>query len=229
MGGKLSNFVAVTVLGLVAPLGGCAKQASAPPRPPVPGAPEPPAAAAPTPAAAEPPATANEVAPSASGGRTLTVAGLAFDVPEGWAEDKPGVQMRLAQYSLPGEVGPAVLAVYCFGVGQGGSTEDNIQRWVGQFQAPNHPGQPAPSRTYGFARDGLTCTVVRAQGTYAPGTMGAPQASGPQSYADHALYGLIVEGGPKGTVFIKVTGPQATLDAHGVALEAFAGGVRLAP
>ncbi len=56
------------------------------------------------------------------------------------------------------------------------------------------------------------------------GPFAPPQAPRP----DQALFGVIVEGGPMGSVFVKVTGPEATIQSHSEALSAFAGSALLA-
>jgi hypothetical protein len=64
------------------------------------------------------------------------------------------------------------------------------------------------------------------RGEYAPGAMPGMPPQEPQ--ADSAMYGMIIEGGPAGTVFVKVTGPKTTIDAAKESLEAFNQSARLA-
>jgi hypothetical protein len=154
-------------------------------------------------------------------GSVLTAAGLSFVIPEGWEQQTPSSSMRLAQLGLPGDAGAAEMTLFCFGPTQGGARQANIDRWVGQFSDPDRPGGAVESTvdtTEGT--DGLTVTTVKAAGTLTTTSMGPfapPQAPQP----DQALFGAIVEGGPMGSVFVKVTGPKATLDAQDTALEAF--------
>lgn len=150
-------------------------------------------------------------------------AGVQFTVPQGWVEETPASSMRLAQYSLPGEAGPAELTVFCFGPGQGGSTQANIDRWVGQFSAEGGPAEPEITTS---ERDGLTITVVKVTGAFTPGSMGM-MAPAQEPIADAALHGVIIEGGPQGAVFVKVTGPRTTIEAQAEALEAFTQSARL--
>ena len=57
---------------------------------------------------------------------------------------------------------------------------------------------------------GLTVTELYTEGTLKPSTVAAgPTGPVPGS----GLYGIIVEGGPQGSLFIKITGPLATLQA----------------
>src|SRR6266700_1953632 len=70
-----------------------------------------------------------------------TAAGeLHYKVPEGWTAEKPTSGMRVAQYKLPkaaGDSEDALLVVYYFGQGQGGSAQANIDRWINQIQQPD--------------------------------------------------------------------------------------------
>ncbi|MHC4609231.1 MAG: hypothetical protein ACYS7M_02655 [Planctomycetota bacterium] len=144
----------------------------------------------------------------------LTVAGLRFDIPEGWESQKPRSSMRAAQYSLPGEAGPAELAVF---PGIGGTVQANIDRWIAQFKDPENPDGKVDSEVKTFEKGGLKLSIVRASGTHTPARMG-PSAPPTDSVSAYALFGVIVEGGPQGTLFIKTTGPLATINAHGDAL-----------
>ena len=66
----------------------------------------------------------------------------------------------------------------------------------------------------------LTSPWCRPRGT-------TSQLDGPDGWPaevlkDYALYGLIVEGGPAGTVFVRITGPKATVQAQQEQIETFA-------
>lgn len=141
----------------------------------------------------------------------VTVAGLTFDIPASWQTVPQGQlsPMRAAQANLPavggGERG-GELVVFHFGAGQGGGTQANIDRWVGQIQLD----AGTTPIVYNQVRDGLMLTELYCRGTLLPSTMGTgPTEAQPGS----ALVGLIVEGGPDGNIFIKVTGDAGTLDA----------------
>lgn len=154
----------------------------------------------------------------------LEVAGITFDIPEGWIQEEPESKMRLAQMSLPGNDGPALLTVFSFGQGKGGSIQANIDRWVNQFKKPDNPKSSPEVDINKTNKEDLTITIVKTTGTFSASTMGPMGGSEPQ--ANQALFGLIVEGGGKGNVFIKVTGPEKTIEAQTPNLEAFASSVR---
>lgn len=171
---------------------------------------------------------AKEAAPAAAPLEgPLTVAGIELTVPKGWARQKPKSAIRLAQMSLPGEAGPATLTAFCFGKGSGGSIEANMDRWVDQIGDPKDADGDSTASFTDFEQNGVKVHVVQATGEYAPDSMGGP--GGPKApQAGTSLYGLIVENGPQGNVFIKITGPEPTIKSQMAALEAFARSARLA-
>src|SRR6266550_4703098 len=58
---------------------------------------------------------------------------LKYKVPDGWVVEHPTSSMRAAQYRLPkaeADTEDAILVLYYFGQGQGGSAAANIDRWI---------------------------------------------------------------------------------------------------
>lgn len=152
----------------------------------------------------------------AQGGGEVMAAGIAFSVPSGWVREQPENQMRLAQFRLEGDAGAGEMVIYYFGPNQGGGTVANIQRWLGQFSNTNN----ADGDVQSMQSNNLKITTVRTVGTYDPGMAMADME--PQD--DYALYGAILEGGPQGTLFLKATGPNATIQAHEDAIAQFISG-----
>jgi hypothetical protein len=143
--------------------------------------------------------------PDASG--MIDVGAIAFKVPAKWQAQPPKSSMRRAQLSAPGSAGPAELIVFFFGPQGAGSTQDNIDRWIGQFANPDGSPVSDAKRTSGQV-SGLGVTKVEVAGQYASG-MGAPgQAEVPQ--AGQRLIAAIVstDGGP---YYFKFLGPNATV------------------
>lgn len=131
--------------------------------------------------------------------------------PAGWRSTPPSSSMRRAQYAIPGTAGDAEMAVFFFGIGQGGDIEQNLQRWYGQFERTD----AAPTRATRQVRS-MRATVTYASGRFNAGGMGGA-AAGPRD--DWALLGAIVET-PQGPWFFKLTGPRATVTAARGAFEA---------
>ena len=142
--------------------------------------------------------------------------GLTWSVPAGWAAqgERP---LRLATYSIPmarGDAEDAECAVFYFGPNQGGGVEDNIERWVGQFENPS-----TPLRTTQQVH-GLTIARVKMHGDYlAPG---GPRMESQGKKPDYLLLGAIVNG-PHGAVFFKLIGPAKTVEAAAAEFERMLG------
>jgi len=142
----------------------------------------------------------------------ISSAGVRWTVPDGWSE-QPAKAMRIATYRVPpakdSEIGEC--GVFYFGKGQGGSAEENIARWSGQFEG----GPKATSTVETVA--GLKVHRVQASGTYlaSSGPMMQPTSKKP----GYRLLGAIVEA-PEGLVFFKCTGPAATIAANEKAFDA---------
>ena len=147
---------------------------------------------------------------SASAEDTLKVADLTFKTPAPWKVVPPSSPMRAGtvQFTIEGAEKPLEAIFYYFGAGQGGDTEANITRWLGQFE-----GTPTSKREELTAGDKKIALVI-ADGTYLDGPpFGGTKTPRP----DYTLLGSIVPAGDA-NVFIKLTGPKADVAK---ALEAF--------
>ena len=113
--------------------------------------------------------------------------------------------IRLVTYAVPAAGGqkPAECVLYYFGPGQGGGTEENLQRWISEFD------NPKPERSTKLVA-GMRLSRLRVRG--AQHAHGAAMETSQIPEFDHELIGAIVEG-PQGSVFFKLTGPRPTVDA----------------
>ena len=141
-----------------------------------------------------------------------TAAGeVSYKVPEGWTVEKPSSEMRVAQYKLPkagGDSEDALLVVYYFGPGQGGTPQANIERWVNMVKQPDGSPSTDKARTETLTVNGLRVSTVDVQGNYSGGMS---QDSAPKdSKSIYRLRGAVVET-PKGSYFVKLTGPEKTV------------------
>ncbi|HUS09510.1 MAG TPA: hypothetical protein VMZ30_03510 [Pyrinomonadaceae bacterium] len=142
-----------------------------------------------------------------------TTAGeLRYKVPEGWTTEKPTSEMRFAQYRLPktgGDAEDALLIVYYFGKGQGGTPEANIDRWINQVKQPDGSPSKDKAKIETLTINGLPVTTLDLLGNYSGG-MSADSA--PQdSKSIYRMRGAIVDT-PKGSYFAKLTGPEKTVN-----------------
>ena len=141
--------------------------------------------------------------------------GLSWKAPSSWTL-APARPMRAATYTIAaakGDPEAAELGVFYFGKGQGGSVEDNVKRWSGQFEG----GKPAATKQQKVGS--LEVTRVAIEGTYVTSSGGPMMGSGPQiKKPSWALLGAIVAG-PEGPLFFKLTGPKKTVDAARAAFD----------
>ena len=99
--------------------------------------------------------------------------------------------------------------LFFFGKGQGGSAEQNVDRWTGQFTQPD--GKPSKDAAVVTIRtvNGLKQTSVDVAGTYKPAPMGG---AGGAAKPGWRLLAAVVEG-DGGPWFWRLTGPEATVAA----------------
>ena len=123
--------------------------------------------------------------------------------------------MRVAQYKLPkaeSDNADAELVLYYFGQGQGGSTQANIDRWLNQMQQAD--GSPSKDRAKieSTTVNSLPVTTVDVIGKYNGGmaSPGASPSATPLDMSNYRMRAAIIET-PKGSYFVKLTGPQATV------------------
>ena len=116
--------------------------------------------------------------------------------------------MRAAQLEFADAKGTAEAIFYYFGQGQGGGTQANVDRWLTSFQEPKDKlNSKVEKKKVGSSE----VTYVEAEGTYMSGMPGAPKTPQPGS----KLLGAILES-PNGNVFVRMTGPIATVKAADV-------------
>ena len=147
---------------------------------------------------------------------TFTVGTFAFKRPAAWKWVAVAANsMRKAQLRVEGEGSQSADVVFfTFGAGQGGGVEQNVARWVGQFEGGNGAAAKPVEETAEVK--GTRITRVRVDsGTFNSGMPGGPTT--PQ--ADYGLYGAILES-KDGDVFIKLTGPAALVRAAAADFEA---------
>jgi hypothetical protein len=126
-----------------------------------------------------------------------------FAVPEGWRQVTPSSPMRKAQLEIARGPDKAEVTFFHFGAGQGGTTEENVARWYGQF-----PGSEKNRITENVQVGPVKITFAMTEGTFSSGMPGGPTTPLP----GYALCGAILESA-EGSVFVKMTGPDAVVKA----------------
>jgi len=159
-------------------------------------------------------------APAATHGRPdasgmIDVGAIAFKVPAKWEAQPPKSSMRRAQVGAPGSAGPAQLIVFFFGAQGAGSTEDNIDRWIGQFTNPD--GSPVSDAKRTSSKiSGLDVTKVEVAGQFASG-MGAPGQPQTAQGGQRLIAAIVsTDGGP---YYFKFLGPSATVTENAAAFD----------
>ena len=150
---------------------------------------------------------------SSSPAQLKNIAGeLRYKVPEGWATEKPSSDMRFAQYKLPkseGDGEDALLVVYYFGQGQGGPAQANIDRWINQIQQPDGRPSKEKAKTEALTINGLSVNTVDVTGNYSGGM--SPDSAPANNKSIYRLRAAVIDT-PKGSYFVKLTGPEKTIE-----------------
>jgi hypothetical protein len=140
--------------------------------------------------------------------RAETAAGVHWTAPSSW-KAQAARPMRAATYvvpAAPGDKEDGECGIYYFGQGKGGSVDDNMKRWVGQFELAQQDAQPRKRIV-----NGLNVTSIDLSGTYTGA--GGPMATTKAIKPGYRLLGAIVEA-PEGLIFIKFTAPTKTASAN---------------
>lgn len=193
---KMKAFV-----GSLAPAGAAPAQVAAAPRQ----APEP---VAPNSAAVPAPSQVTE------GGAGVDLGPLTGTIPEGWQGRQPSSPMRAAEMTISkveGDPEDGQLVVFYFGAGQGGSIEDNLSRWYGQFSQPDGRPSEEVAQTEPLMVGDMRAILVDLPGTMEPSAMPGV-APTPRQENWRMLAAIVMS--PQGPVFFKATGPDATMTAN---------------
>jgi hypothetical protein len=146
---------------------------------------------------------------------TIKVSEFTFSFSKPWIRQQVTSPMRAGQFTYDHAeeaLADVDMVIFFFGAGQGGGTQANIDRWLSQFE-----GAPE-SKTEEKEMGGKQVTLVTAKGTYLD-SMGGPM--GPKTpKPDYTMLAAILPS-PEGDVFLKVTGPNASVAAMQEAFMAF--------
>ena len=148
----------------------------------------------------------------------IRVGGLVMPKPVSWVWTKPSMQFRALQYAVPaqGVNAPAAELVFSVFAGtDGGPVDANLDRWAMQFRE----GQgAAESKRSESQVNGMKVWRIESVGAY----MGMGAAAPRPGYMQ---LGAIAEA-PGRKVFMKLVGPQATVESNRAAFEAMVAGAK---
>ena len=133
---------------------------------------------------------------------------LTFTAPAGWTKKQPATKIVEAEFATPpakGDETPGRLTA----MGAGGSVEDNINRWIGQFAGEG--GAAVKPKQDKLNVSGCEIHYVDLSGTYKD-TAGGPFAGGKTTLRDnYRMLAAIVVTKDAGNYFLKLYGPKATI------------------
>lgn len=136
----------------------------------------------------------------------VKIGGLHSRKPATWTWQQPTMQFRRLQYAVPGRdgAGAAELVFSVFIGTEGGPTELNVERWNRQFR--DEQGEP----TSPVRREDLDTTMptllVEHRGDYLEMGAAAPRTQ-------HRQLAAVVHA-PGRRIFVRLVGPDATVDAN---------------
>lgn len=132
---------------------------------------------------------------------------LTLQIPEGWKQQQPSNNLRLAQFAIPPQKPELEGAELVISGPFGGSAAANIQRWLGQFA----PDGREVKMTQGTSEQG-EYIVVDMKGTYQR-SVGPPILRKTEAVENFRVLNIMlrVENERGGNYFLKLTGPQDTV------------------
>ncbi|MFM9168873.1 MAG: hypothetical protein ACKOTD_01775 [Phycisphaerales bacterium] len=148
----------------------------------------------------------------------IEVGGLRMPKPVTWVWTKPSMQFRALQYAVPanGVNAPAAELVFSvFAGGDGGPIDANLDRWANQFRDGDAAAKSVRTEA---TVSGMRVLRIESVGAYMGMGAAAPRPGQMQ-------LGAIVEA-PGRNVFIKLVGPQATVESNRAAFDALIAGMK---
>jgi gluconolactonase len=143
--------------------------------------------------------------------RTITIGEgkITLTAPPSWTKKQPASRIVEAELATPpakADEAPGRLTA----MGAGGSVEDNVNRWAGQFAGPG--GEAPKPKLDKLTVGGVEVQVVDLTGTYKD-SPGGPFAGGKTVMRDnYRMLGAIIQTKDAGNYFLKLYGPKATID-----------------
>lgn len=152
--------------------------------------------------------------------QSVEVKDIKLTVPKAWKQERPSNQFRVAQFKIDAAEGDkegAELVITQFG-GGGGGVDDNIKRWVNQFEAKERKVKV----TKGKCSHG-EYIVVDVAGTYLKPD-GPPIAGKTKPTAGARVLNVMLMVEDKGSYFLKLAGLEKTVTGAATDLRTSFGG-----
>jgi hypothetical protein len=139
--------------------------------------------------------------------------------PATWVWQQPTVQFRTLQYSVPGSGDSTEAAELIIGqfIGDGGSVQQNVDRWVSQFRTAD--GKPVTPKREDKTVGDLQLTLVELKGSYSGMASSGPKEGTVQ------LVAMIVA--PGRNVVVRLVGPEKTVEAQRADWDKLVAGIKM--
>jgi hypothetical protein len=146
-------------------------------------------------------------------GTVVEIDGLKSTTPSSWKEETPANKLRKKQFVIPRDEHDsenAQLLVIYLGMGQGGSAEDNVQRWKGLFTPPSGKSIDDVTKVEKLKVGAVPATYVDIHGTYKGASFEKLEPK--PDYRMLAVYFGSPDG--PGPYFFRLVGPARTVELH---------------
>jgi hypothetical protein len=149
---------------------------------------------------------------------------MTLRAPSTWKKIKPKINFIEAEFQIPaveGDENNGRLTV----MGAGGSVQQNIDRWIGQFKQSDGTSTKSKTKSEKMEVNGMPVHMVDIRGNYMDG-MGGP--FGPKTEREnYRMLGAIIETANDGRYFVKLYGPQKTIDKQAALFKKMIQGVKV--
>lgn len=151
----------------------------------------------------------------AEASRAFTIANGSFslEAPADWKRVQPKSGIVETEFAIPSDgegLPPGRMTV----MGAGGSVQQNLDRWYGQFSQPDGGATKDKATTKTLKLAGCTVTIVDVSGTYKDMPAGPFAGGQAMERPDYRMLAAIVETPAGGSYFLKFYGPGTTVAKH---------------
>lgn len=156
-------------------------------------------------------------------GTEVTLDNLKSTAPANWKMQEPSNKFRAYQFLVPradGDKADAELVIFFFGPGSGGSLEDNIKRWKGQFEAPAGKTIDQSSKVDTKKVAGAELTYLDIQGTFLSKNPPFDPNAKTVRQENYRRFGVFFAS-KNGPYFITLTGPAKTMEREKKAFDSW--------
>lgn len=165
------------------------------------------------------PLKAQETVPGSDGIIRLSDGRIQLPVPKSWQARRPQTRIVEYEFAAPAAEGDSTAARITI-MGAGGGVDANIARWIDQFEQPDGSSSKEKTQVEKKTIAGVEIHLVSITGTYKDRPSGGPFAGGQIiRRPGYRMLGAIIVAPNLGHYYIKMYGPQKTVDAQEAAFK----------